>query len=156
MIWILILIAAAAGAANPFQSGANAELNRSLGHPAAAALWVYASGLAAVLAAAVVLRLAAPHLAHGAFSAVFSRAVGAPWWAWLGGVASVAPTLAGLMLAQRLGSGVFTTASVAAGVVMSVLLDQFGWIGFRQHSASPGRILGCCLLVTGVWLVARF
>jgi transporter family-2 protein len=70
-------------------------------------------------------------------------------------VISIGPTLAGLIFAQKLGSGVFTSLSITASVVVSVLLDQFGAVGFKQHAASPGRLAGCALLVAGVWLVSR-
>jgi transporter family-2 protein len=73
-----------------------------------------------------------------------------------GGLISIASTMAGLTLAQKFGSGLFTGLSITAAVVTSVVLDQFGLIGFRQHSTSPGRMLGCGLMIAGVWLVARF
>ena len=60
------------------------------------------------------------------------------------------------MLAQKLGSGVFTGLSITAAIVVSALLDQFGWVGFRQHTLSPMRALGCALMIGGVWLVSRF
>ncbi len=152
MIWIAILVALIAGAANPFQAGTNAELNKQLGQPALAGLWVYLSGLLALLLAALALRRLTPaHLGHA------SHALGhVHWWAWLGGVISILSTLAGLLFAQKLGAGLFTGLSITASLIVSVLLDQFGWIGFKQHSASPARLVGCALLVAGVWLVSRF
>ena len=147
MAWLIYLLALGAGAANPFQSGTNAELNKQLGQPVWAGLVVYATGFAGLLVAQLLLREAWP--AAGKMAAV-------SWWAWMGGLVSIASTMAGLMLAQRLGSGVFTGLSITAAVIMSVVLDQFGWVGFKQHTASPGRLVGCGLLVVGVWLVARF
>ncbi len=152
MLWIAILLALLAGAANPLQTGANAELNKQFAQPVLSGLWVYLSGLAGLLIIAGLVR---------AFSAAqMGRAVltapHVPWWAWLGGLVSIASTLAGLAFAQRLGSGLFTGLSLTASLLTSVLLDQFGLIGFRQHSASPARLLGCALLLAGVWLVSRF
>lgn len=144
---ILWLIAVAAGAANPFQSGANAELGKRLAQPFWAGAVVYASGLAGLL-------LLQALFGHGWVPAEKLRAV--PWWAWLGGLISIAPTMAGLMLAQKLGSTLFTGLSITAAIVTSALVDQFGLIGFRQHTASPARVIGCGLMVVGVWLVARF
>ena len=152
MLWIAIVIALAAGAANPFQAGANAELNKHLGQPALAGLWVYASGLAGLLVIAVAGRqLGSANLARAGAAVAH-----VPWWAWMGGLVSIGSTMAGLLLAQRLGSAMFTGLSITASLVASVLLDQFGWIGFRQHPASPARLAGCVLLVAGVWLVSRF
>ncbi len=146
MPFLLLLVALAAGVANPFQSGLNAELNKQLGKPLWATLSVYATGLATLLLLQLFLRQAMP---AGRISSV-------PWWAWLGGAVSILSTIIGLTIAQKLGSTLFTGASLSASLVTSVLLDQFGLIGFRQHTASPGRLVGCGLLCAGVWLVARF
>ena len=152
MLWIAILVALVAGAANPFQSGTNAELNKQLGQPALAGVWVYLSGFLLLLLAALVLRqFSAAHLGQ-----VRAALPHVHWWAYLGGGISILSTLAGLMFAQRLGSGLFTGLSLTASLIISVLLDQFGLIGFKQHTASPARLVGCALLVAGVWLIARF
>ena len=45
---------------------------------------------------------------------------------------------------------------VSAAVVASVLLDNFGWLGFVQHSAGVWRVIGAGLMIVGVTLVARF
>jgi uncharacterized membrane protein YdcZ (DUF606 family) len=37
-----------------------------------------------------------------------------------------------------------------------VLADQFGWVGFREHLASPGRLAGLALVFAGVTLVRIF
>ena len=146
MTWLIALIALLAGAANPLQAGTNAELNKQLHSPAWATLVVYATGLAAILLALLVTRHALPARATVA---------GVPWWAWFGGIISLVSTIAGLTLAQRLGSGLFTGLTLTASVVVSVLLDQFALAGFTRHPLSPLRAAGCTLLIAGVWLVAR-
>ena len=47
-------------------------------------------------------------------------------------------------------------AVIAGQTVCSVLVDQFGWVGFRVHAASPGRLAGLALLFAGVALVRIF
>jgi uncharacterized membrane protein YdcZ (DUF606 family) len=37
-----------------------------------------------------------------------------------------------------------------------VLVDQFGWLKFPQHEASPLRLLGVALLIAGALLVRLF
>ena len=64
--------------------------------------------------------------------------------------------MAGLLLAHRLGSGVFTGLSVTAAILVSVVLDHFGLLGFKVHPASAMRIVGCVLMIGGLWLVSRF
>ncbi len=140
-------MAAAAGAANPVQAGANAELKKCLNDPVWPGLAVYISGLLGMIAIQVFVRGPLPA------SAALGRA---PWWAWTGGVISIASTIAGLTFAQKMGSGLFTGISVTASLAASIILDQFGLVGFKVHAASPLRILGTGLMVGGLWLVAKF
>ncbi len=146
MSWILYLVAIGAGVANPFQSGTNAELNKQLSAPMWAGIIVYATGLMGLFAMQLFVRQA--------FPATEKMLTVSPW-AWTGGLISIASTMAGLTLAQKMGSGTFTGISVTAGLVSSVVLDQMGAIGFRQHTASPMRVAGCVLMIGGVWLVSR-
>jgi transporter family-2 protein len=147
MQWVAILFALLAGAANPFQSGANAELKRQFAQPLWAAMWVYASGLLVVFLMQVFARESVP---------TGAQATATHWWAWTGGLISIVATLAGLMFAQRLGSAIFTGLSITASVIVSIALDHFGLLGFKQHAASPLRLLGSALMVGGIWLVCRF
>ena len=143
---LLFLAALAAGTANPFQSGLNAELNKQIGQPLWASIVVYSTGLMGLIVLLLCFYRELP----------LSRAAAVPWWAWLGGLVSVISTVIALTVAQRLGSGLFTGVSVTASLVTSVALDHFGLIGFRQHTASPARVAGCALLIAGLWLIARF
>jgi len=147
MTFVLLLAALAAGTANPFQSGTNAELNKQLGSPMWATILVYCSGLAGLLLIQAFVRGALPSAARMAM---------VPWWAWIGGLVSIISTMVAVMTAQKLGSGVFTGASITASLVTSVLLDHFGLIGFRQHAASPMRMAGCAIMIAGLWIVCRF
>jgi transporter family-2 protein len=146
MTFFAILIAVLAGGANPFQSGTNAQLNKQLGQPLWAAVIVYVTGLAGVLVCELLFRQRIP---------AGPRIASVPTWAWMGGLISILPTIAGLTLAQRLGAGVFTGLSITASLVTSVLLDHYGLVGFRQHAASPLRIAGCAVMVAGLWMITR-
>lgn len=146
MTWLLFLVALAAGTANPFQSGTNAELNKQLDAPLWTGIIVYASGLAALLVLQLCLRHPFPA----------GKVPNVHWWAWTGGLISVIPTVIALVIAQHMGSGLFTGASITAALITSVLLDHFGVVGFRQHTASPARLAGCALMIAGLWIIARF
>jgi transporter family-2 protein len=134
--------------ANPAQAGANAQLRKSTDNDAVfSAVIVYGSGLACMLIAHLFVRQAWP---------TGSKLENVPWWAWFGGLLSIASTLAGITLAQKMGSGTFTGLTLTASVIMSIVLDNFGLIGFTQHTASWPRIAGGVLMIAGLWLVARF
>ena len=143
----MYLLAIGAGAANPVQAGANAQLRKSVEHAIFSATVVYLSGLIGVLIVQLLAREGWPDS---------GKLLRAPWWAWMGGLLSIASTLAGITMAQRMGSGIFTGLSVSASLIMSVVLDNFGWIGFKAHHASWPRIAGCGLMVCGLWLIAKF
>ena len=146
MNWIFYLLAAAAGAANPAQAGANAELKKRLHDALPATVVVYLSGLLGILVLWAFVRQPVPD--SGKLAAT-------PWWAWSGGLLSIGATLAGAVFAQKMGSGVFTGISVTASLVMSVILDNYGWIGFKVHPASWPRLVGLALMIVGLWLVAK-
>jgi len=128
---LVVLIAVVAGILNTVQAGANAALDKALGQPVLVALTVS-------FANALVYLAAVPFVGLG----------------WLGGAMGGAYVLAMIFLAGRLGAAVFTGVTVTAGLVTSVLLDHYGWVGFAQHPAGPGRILGCGLMIAGVALIA--
>jgi transporter family-2 protein len=144
---LIYLAAIAAGIANPVQTGASAQLGKSVNNPIFAAAYVYFGGLLIVLLIQLIIHQGWP----GA-----NKFTSVPWWAWSAGLLSVAATMSGIMLAQKLGSGVFTGISVTAAIVTSMALDHFGWIGFKQHPASWPRMLGGGLMIAGLWLVSRF
>jgi len=112
-----------------------------------AALCVYGSALVALL-------IALPFTRLSGFSQ--SKAAEVPWWAWLGGLLSIMSTMAGLMLAKKMGSMFFTATTVTCSMVCSVLLDHFGWVGFEIHRVNPWRLVGCVLLLAGLFLVSKF
>jgi transporter family-2 protein len=140
-------LSAVAGAVNPGQAAANAELNKALGQVLTATAFVYLSGLIGV--ALIRVFFWHPFPPSNKFAAV-------PWWGWTGGLLSLGTTIAGASYAQRLGSGVFTGISVTAAIIVSLVLDNFGWMGFQPHPATLPRILGGALMIAGLWLTARF
>ena len=132
---------------NPAQAGANAQLKKSIDNPLLSAAAVYLSGLCGILLIQLFVRESWPATA---------RMAQTPWWAWTGGLLSIAATLAGIAFAQKLGSGVFTGISVTAALVTSIVLDNFGWIGFKVHPVSWPRVAGCILMIAGLWMVGKF
>jgi transporter family-2 protein len=55
-----------------------------------------------------------------------------------------------------MGAATLIAAVVTAQLVFSVVVDNFGWIGVELHKASPPRILGCVLMVSGLALTAKY
>ena len=81
---------------------------------------------------------------------------GMPWWAPLGGLVGAFAVVAGLVFVDKVGAGAFAGLTITANILMSLLVDHFGWFGMEQHALNVWRILGGLLLVAGVALVAVF
>jgi len=144
---LFLLFAVMGGMLNTVQSGANAQLRKSLDQPVLSGAIVYLTGLAGLLLILVFANFERPSA---------ERLAGTPWWAWLGGLLSIASTMAGLMLARKLGSAVFTSLSLTSALVTSVALDHLGWVGFEIHRANPLRLIGCGLMIAGIFLISKF
>ena len=144
---LIYLLVAVAGALNAVQSGSNAQLARSLGRPWTVALLVSLVTAAVFVVALLVTGLRLPDA--GRFEA-------APWWAWTGGLCGAVYVASTLFFAERMGAGLFTGLTITAGIAASIVVDHFGLVGFKQHTASLLRLGGAGLMIVGVGLVARF
>ena len=85
-------------------------------------------------------RPASPRCRRGPGSAVF-------WARFYVAVATLvgsADRRGGAACADRLGQ-----------LIASLLVDQFGWLGFRMQPISPTRLAGVALLLGGVGLITR-
>lgn len=147
-MWYLYGLTALAGLANAIQPGQNATLSKSLGLPVTAALVILLVSTAALLFGGLALgKLEIP--SAGQISQV-------PWWAWSGGILSVLLILAQLYASPSIGAASFLGIIVTVGVVASIVLDNYGWVGFAVHPASLWRMMGAVLMIAGVAMVALF
>jgi transporter family-2 protein len=78
-----------------------------------------------------------------------------PWWAVVGGLVGAVQVYAGLTLVNKVGAGPFVGLTVTAALVMSLLLDHYGWFHLPVHAINQWRILGALLMVGGVALIAK-
>ena len=147
-MWFLYGLTILAGIANAIQPGQNATLSKSLGLPVTA-------GLITLLVSTSALLISG--LAFGKLELPTGQQLAAvPWWAWLGGLFSVLLIMAQLYASPAIGAASFLGIIVTVGVTASLVLDNYGWVGFPVHPASLWRILGAVLMIAGVALVALF
>jgi bacterial/archaeal transporter family-2 protein len=143
---LFLLLALAAGVLLPVQAGLNAQLRSALGSPVAAALVSFLVGTAGLATIALLLRTPLP---LGRAWAVTSP------WQWSGGLIGAVYVLAAILLAPRLGAATLIAAVVAGQMITSLVLDQYGLVGFPVHSLTPIRLLGAVLVIAGVILIQR-
>jgi bacterial/archaeal transporter family-2 protein len=143
---VFLLLTIVAGALLPIQTGINLQLRGLIGHPLLAALVSFVVGTLGLAAVAAFAR------APLALGAAWHRG---EWWQWGGGLLGAVYIVGTIVLAPRLGAATFVAALVAGQMIMSLVIDQFGWVGFAEHAISPLRVLGAALVVGGVILVQR-
>lgn len=147
MVWLYLLVCLVAGALMPLQAGVNAQLARWVGHPVTASLVSFAVGTLALFAYSAAARPQLPPL---------SSLAAAPWWVWAGGLFGAVFVTAAAAFAPRLGAATFISITIAGQVLVSILLDHFGVVGFAARPVTALRLLGALLLVAGVLLVRKF
>ena len=143
---VFLLLTLLAGALLPIQTGVNLQLRCLIGHPLLAALVSFVIG---TIGLAIVAAFARAPLALGS---AWARG---EWWQWGGGLLGAVYIVGTIVLAPRLGAATFVAALVAGQMIMSLIIDQYGWVGFAEHAISPLRVLGAALVVGGVVLVQR-
>jgi bacterial/archaeal transporter family-2 protein len=142
---LFLLMALAAGVLLPVQAGLNAQLRSALGSPVAAALVSFLVGTASLAMVALLLRT--PLLGR-------AWAVTSPWQ-WSGGLIGAVYVLAAIVLAPKLGAATLIAAVVAGQMITSLVLDQYGLVGFPVHPLTLVRVLGAGLVIAGVILIQR-
>lgn len=147
MLWIYLLLALVAGAFMPVQAGVNSQLARWMGHPVLAATISFIVGTLALLIYSLTLRSSWP--AWGGLSS-------APWWVWTGGFFGAFFVAVAAAFAPKLGAATFVSITIAGQMCVSLVLDQYGLVGFQTRPINAWRALGAVLLVVGVALIRKF
>ena len=146
--WGYLLMARAAGACLPLQVGVNSALARGMENPVSAALVSFAVGTAALLAYVLAMRYPIPGL---------NRAATLPWWIWIGGGFLGAYFVSSaIFLAPRIGATVLFMTIITGQLLVALLLEYKGFMGFPERSISLGRVIGIAMMITGVYLTRRF
>ena len=148
---MLYFVIAMTGALIAVQAGCNATLEKSLQNPVLSAFLSFCAGTAALLVAfaiyAAVTRMPMPRAAQWSAE---------PGWGWVGGALGAMYILCMVLTAQRVGSGVFIGLTVTATIVASLVMDHYGLLGFKQHTAGLGRLIGGALMIAGMLLIGKF
>jgi len=147
MVWAYLLFAVAAGVMLPIQFGINAQLAQWVGSPIRAAFVSFLVGALALLVISAFVRKPLPSLA---------RLGDVPWWVWIGGLLGAFYVAGSIVTAPKLGAVTLAAAIIFGQTVTSVLVDQFGWVGFKEHHLTPGRGAGIVLVGVGIALVRLF
>lgn len=146
--WPYLLLIIAGGVALPIQAGVNAQLAGRTGDAIRAAMISFLVGAVALtLLALLPGRRPWPSL---------GTILEAPWWLWIGGLLGGMYVVFTVVSAPKLGAATLVAAGVTGQALASIILDNFGLVGFTRHAVTPGRLAGMAFLLCGLVLVRRF
>ncbi len=80
----------------------------------------------------------------------------APWWLWTGGLMGANYIVITILLAPRLGASTMLAFIMGGQILVSLLLDHFGLIGYPAHPVTVWRLGGAALLLAGMAMIQRF
>ncbi len=145
--YILVAIALLIGGLLSVQGSINSHLGAFLKHPLQAAFVNFFVGTIALFVLNIVLKTEVPglkELAKGPFYLFFGGLLGAIY------VTSV------VVLIPKIGVTSMLAASIAGQLIISSIIDHFGFFNVPVHPISIGRVAGIVLLATGIFFIQRF
>jgi transporter family-2 protein len=145
--WWMIPFILLGGALQTCGAAMNGQLNRSLVNPWLASLVSFA--MVTFFFAAMFLVYPSPLPKKADWGMM-------PWWAPVGGLVGAVQVYAGLTLVNRVGTGMYMALTVTSAILMSLLVDHFGWFRITPHPLTLARVLGGTLMIMGVFLVSRY
>ena len=77
-----------------------------------------------------------------------------PWWMLLGGALGAVFVFGSTLLVPKLGLALMISLIVFGQIVMSLLMDHYGWLGLPVQELSFTRLLGVGLVLVGVLCVS--
>jgi transporter family-2 protein len=133
------------GAMIAAQAPVNARLRTVLGSQFGSAVVSFAVGLVLLLGAMVVTGQG------GALGAAGSG----PWWAYLGGLFGAVFVVATLVASPRIGVTVTFVAAIAGQIILSSLIDHYGWFGVPAVAVTWERVAALVLILISLVLLLR-
>jgi len=146
-IYFYLLLALVAGAMMPTQAAINNKLAGYVASPISAAFISFLVGTAGLF---VYL------LATGTSLNSLVNIKDAPPVAWIGGLLGAFFVASTVILAPRIGVAMTFSLIVAGQMLITLVLDHFGFLGLPVKEISLPRVGGILLIVAGVAIIRRF
>lgn len=78
---------------------------------------------------------------------------GNPWWMWLGGVCGAIAVFGNSWLIPQIGAGSFFMALLLGQMLLSLLMERYGWMGAARKQISRVQLVGIALMMLGVIMI---
>lgn len=145
--YFFIILAILAGMAMPTQAVINSKLADSTGNPILAAFISFAVGTVALFLYILLTGIPLSDLA---------TAKNAPPVAWIGGFLGAFFVSVMATIVPRTGVALTFSMAVAGQMLITLLIDHFGWLGVAEKPINLMRVLGAVLITGGVVMIRRF
>jgi transporter family-2 protein len=146
-VYFYFLLALAAGAVMPTQAAINNKLAGYVQSPISAAFISFIIGTVGLFVYMI---------ASGTPIGSFWNIKEAPPIAWLGGLLGAFFVTCTVILAPRIGVAMTFSLIVAGQMLITLVLDHFGFLGLPVKEISLARIGGILLITAGVVIIRRF
>lgn len=84
------------------------------------------------------------------------NAKNAPLIAWIGGILGAFFVASTVVLVPRIGVALTFSLIIAGQMLITLVIDHFGWLGVPEKPISILRVLGVTLITIGVVLIRKF
>ncbi|WKK81260.2 DMT family transporter [Marivirga arenosa] len=144
---ILMMLVFLAGAILPIQAGFNIQIGKAVQQPVFAAFASFLIGTTALFLYLLAVRFN--------FSSISATQTVSPLF-WTAGILGAFYVASVIIIAPRLGTALTFSLIVGGQMIISLILDHFGLLGFSIKEINWQRILGVIFLVLGVLLIRKY
>jgi transporter family-2 protein len=145
--YFFIFLAVLAGMAMPTQAVVNSRLANSVESPILAAFISFAVGTIALFIYILLTGIPLGNLA---------ASKGAPLVAWIGGFLGAFFVSVMATIVPRIGVALSFSLAIAGQMLVTLLIDHFGWLGVPEKPINLMRVLGAAFITVGVVLIRKF
>jgi len=145
--YLLVGIALIIGGLLSVQGSINSHLGGFLKHPLQAAFVNFFVGTIALFVLNIILKTEIPGIKE------LSRV---PLYLFFGGLLGAIYVTSAVVLIPKIGVTSMLAASIAGQLIISSIIDHFGFFNVPMHPISIGRMAGIVLLATGIFFIQRF
>jgi len=145
--YLLVIIALLIGGLLSVQGSINSHLGAFLKHPLQAAFINFFVGTIVLFALNIVLKTEMPGT---------KELTKIPAYLFFGGLLGAIYVTSAVVLIPKIGVTSMLAASIAGQLIISSIIDHFGFFDIPVHPISVGRIAGIILLSTGIFFIQRF
>jgi len=76
-----------------------------------------------------------------------------PYWIWLGGVIGAYYVVTLTYIVPKVGSSLAFSLVIAGQLIISLLVDHYGWFGVPVSHITEKKVMGVVLLAMAIWLI---